>query len=221
MEMFGNRGTLASSAANATVADRMAFLRKVYGLFLLSLCTTVVAAFISPAVISPAAFWPLLVAYFGTFIFAMVVQRKPGWNLVALFSFTTVSGLTLGPVMVIYDLAVIQEALVLTVLIFGGLTVYVMGSKRDFSFLGGFLLMGILVIIVGGLLNAFVFQSSATQFMLAGGGVILFSGFVLYDTSNILRRYDVRDYTGATLALYLDFVLMFRYLLMLLGGSRD
>ena len=221
MEMFGNRGTLASSAANATVADRMAFLRKVYGLFLLSLCTTVVAAFISPAVISPAAFWPLLIAYIGTFIFAMVVQRKPGWNLVALFSFTTVSGLTLGPVMVIYDLAVIQEALVLTVLIFGGLTVYVMGSKRDFSFLGGFLLMGILVIIVGGLLNAFVFQSSATQFMLAGGGVILFSGFVLYDTSNILRRYDVRDYTGATLALYLDFVLMFRYLLMLLGGSRD
>ena len=221
MEMFGNRGTLASSAANATVADRMAFLRKVYGLFLLSLCTTVVAAFISPAIISPAAFWPLLIAYIGTFIFAMVVQRKPGWNLVALFSFTTVSGLTLGPVMVIYDLAVIQEALVLTVLIFGGLTVYVMGSKRDFSFLGGFLLMGILVIIVGGLLNAFVFQSSATQFMLAGGGVILFSGFVLYDTSNILRRYDVRDYTGATLALYLDFVLMFRYLLMLLGGSRD
>lgn len=221
MEMFGNRGTLASSAANATVADRMAFLRKVYGLFLLSLCTTVVAAFISPAVISPAAFWPLLIAYIGTFIFAMVVQRKPGWNLVALFSFTTVSGLTLGPVMVIYDLAVIQEALVLTVLIFGGLTVYVMGSKRDFSFLGGFLLMGILVIIVGGLLNAFVFQSSATQFMIAGGGVILFSGFVLYDTSNILRRYDVRDYTGATLALYLDFVLMFRYLLMLLGGSRD
>ena len=221
MAMFGNPGILASSAANATVADRMAFLRKVYGLFLLSLCTTVVAAFISPAVISPAAFWPLLIAYIGTFIFAMVVQRKPGWNLVALFSFTTVSGLTLGPVMVIYDLAVIQEALVLTVLIFGGLTVYVMGSKRDFSFLGGFLLMGILVIIVGGLLNAFVFQSSATQFMLAGGGVILFSGFVLYDTSNILRRYDVRDYTGATLALYLDFVLMFRYLLMLLGGSRD
>lgn len=221
MEMFGNRGTLASSAANATVVDRMAFLRKVYGLFLLSLCTTVVAAFISPALISPAAFWPLLIAYIGTFIFAMVVQRKPGWNLVALFSFTTVSGLTLGPVMVIYDLAVIQEALVLTVLIFGGLTVYVMGSKRDFSFLGGFLLMGILVIIVGGLLNAFVFQSSATQFMIAGGGVILFSGFVLYDTSNILRRYDVRDYTGATLALYLDFVLLFRYLLMLLGGSRD
>ncbi len=150
----------------------------------------------------------------------MAVRRKPGLNVAALFAFTTVSGLTLGPVMLVYNAGVVQEALVLTVLIFGGLTMYVMLSKRDFSFLGGFLITGLIVVIVGSLLNAFLFQSPAGEFMLAAGGVLLFSGFILYDTSNILRHYDVEDYTSATLALYLDILNLFLFLLRLLS-SRD
>ena len=84
------------------------------------------------------------------------------------------------------------------------MTGYVFLSKKDFSFLSGFLITGLIVVIVGSLLNAFIFQSPLGEFALAGGGVILFSGFILYDTSNILRYYDVEDYTSATLSLYLD-----------------
>lgn len=222
MEMFGNRsaGYALNSAANATVEARMAFLRKVYSLLTLSLLTAAAGAYVGRLFVSPGLMLVLFIAEIALIFFAMAVRRKPGLNLVALFAFTTVSGLTLGPVMLVYNAAVIQEALVLTVLIFGGLTFYVVASKKDFSFLGGFLITGLIVVLVGSLLNAFFFQSPAGEFIIAAGGVLLFSGFILYDTSNILRHYDVEDYTSATLALYLDILNLFLFLLRLLNNRN-
>ena len=211
--------TLVNSAANASVDERLAFLKKVYGLLALSLLSAAVGAVIGQA-LNPALLLPLFIVEIGLIFYAMAVRRKAGWNLFALFAFTSVSGLTLGPVMTIYNAAAIQEALVLTVLIFGGLTLYVMGSKRDFSFLGGFLVTGLIVVILGSLLNAFWFQNPAGEFIIAAGGVLLFSGFILYDTSNILRHYEVEDYTSATLALYLDILNLFLFLLRLLGNRN-
>jgi FtsH-binding integral membrane protein len=222
METFGNRsaGYALNSAANATVEARMAFLRKVYSLLTLSLLTAAAGAYVGRLFVSPGLMLVLFIAEIALIFFAMAVRRKPGLNLVALFAFTTVSGLTLGPVMLVYNAAVIQEALVLTVLIFGGLTFYVVASKKDFSFLGGFLITGLIVVLVGSLLNAFFFQSPAGEFIIAAGGVLLFSGFILYDTSNILRHYDVEDYTSATLALYLDILNLFLFLLRLLNNRN-
>ena len=216
---MASRTFAVNSPANATVEERMAFLKKVYGLLSLSLLSAVVGAYFGRA-LPPGLMMPLFIGLFVLVIFAMAVRRKPVWNVVALFSFTTLSGVTLGPVMVIYNAGVIQEALVLTLLIFGGLTFYVMTTKKDFSYLSGFLIVGLITVIIGGLLNAFLFQSPMLEFAMAGGGVILFSGFILYDTSNILRNYDVQDYTSATLALYLDVLNLFLFLLRLLGG-RD
>ena len=216
----GTRAAPMHSAANATVDERMAFLRKVYGLLFLSLIVATAGGFIGQG-LNPALMFPLFIVEIALIFFAMAVRRKAGWNLIALFSFAAVSGLTLGPVSVYYGAGAIQEALVLTVVIFGGLTLYVMFSGRDFSFLSGFLIAGLIVVIAGSLLNIFLFQSPMAEFMIAGGGVILFSGFILYDTSNILRNYDVQDYTSATLALYLDILNLFLFLLRLIGGSRD
>ena len=222
MEMFGNRnsGYAMRSAAAASVEARMAFLRKVYGLLTLSLLTAAVGAYVGRMFVSPGLMFGLFIAEIVLVFVAMGVRRKPGWNVAALFAFTTVSGLTLGPVMLVYNAGVIQEALVLTVLIFGGLTMYVITSKKDFSFLSGFLFTGLIVVIAGSLLNAFFFHSPAGEFIISAGGVILFSGFILYDTSNILRHYDVEDYTSATLALYLDLLNLFLFLLRLLS-NRD
>ncbi|HKJ00006.1 MAG TPA: Bax inhibitor-1/YccA family protein [bacterium] len=223
MEMFGNRGSGGygvKSAAMAGVEERMAFLRKVYSLLTLSLLTAAVGAYFGRMFVSPGLMMVLFIAEFALIFVAMAVRHKPGWNVAALFAFAGVSGITLGPVMLVYNAAVIQEALVLTVLIFAGLTMYVMTSKKDFSFLSGFLFTGLIIVIAGSLLNAFFFHSPAGDFILAAGGVILFSGFILYDTSNILRRYDVQDYTAATLALYLDLLNLFLFLLRLLS-NRD
>lgn len=222
MAMFGMSAAQPhiNSAAVAPVEERMAFLKKVYGLLTLSLMSAVVGAWVGGQYISPAAMFPLFIVEIALIFFAMAVRRKPGLNLVALFAFTSVSGLTLGPVMLVYSMPAIQEALVLTVLIFAALTFYVFTSKRDFSFLGGFLIVGLVVVIVGSLLNVFLFQSAAGEFIISAGGVLLFSGFILYDTSNILRNYDVEDYTSATLALYLDILNLFLFLLRLLSGRN-
>lgn len=208
-----------NSAGNASVEVRMAFLRKVYSLLALSLLSATIGAYLGRS-IDPGLMLPLIIGQIGVLIFAMAVQRKPVWNLVALFGFTTLSGLTLGPVMNVYNADVIQDALVLTTLVFGGLTGYVLTSKKDFSFLSGFLFTGLLIIIGGSLLNMFFFKNSAMEFIISGGGVILFSGFILYDTSNILHRYDPRDYTSATLSLYLDVINLFLFILRLLGGRN-
>jgi FtsH-binding integral membrane protein len=222
MEMFGNRsaGYALNSAAAAGVEERMAFLKRVYGLLTLSLLVAAVGAYVGRAFVSPGLMFVLFIVEIALIFFAFAVRRKPGLNVLALFAFTGVSGLTLGPVMLVYQADAIQQALVLTVLIFGALTLYVMVSKRDFSFLGGFLITGLIVVIVGSLLNAFLFQSPAAEFMIAAGGVVLFSGFILFDTSNILRHYDVQDYTSATLALYLDVLNLFLFLLRLLGNRN-
>ena len=222
MELYGNRSQSYAlhSAAGASVEARMAFLRKVYGLLTLSLVTAALGAYLGRLFVSPGLMLGLFVAEIALIFVAIGVRRKPGLNVAALFAFTGVSGLTLGPVMLVYDAAVIQEALVLTVLIFGALTLYVIASKRDFSFLGGFLITGLVVVLAGSLLNAFFFQNAAGEFAIAAGGVLLFSGFILYDTSNILRHYDVEDYTSATLALYLDILNLFLFLLRLLS-NRD
>ena len=98
---------------------------------------------------------------------------------------------------------------------------YVVFSKKDFSFMSGFLMVGLITVIIGSLLNMFLFQSPMMHFMMSGVGVILFSGFILYDTSNIMRYYATDEYISATLALYLDILNLFTALLSILGLSRD
>lgn len=223
MEMFGNKNAAmaANSPAAASVEVRMQFLKKVYGLLTFSILLAAVGAYIGRVYMPPGLMLPLMIGGIFMTFGVHAVRRKPGWNVAALLGFTTMLGFIMGPVMNVYQVGVIQEALVLTALIFGGLTLYVMTSKRDFSFLSGFLFTGLLIIIGGSLLNMFFFQSPMGEFIIAAGGVFLFSGFILYDTSNILRHYDVEDYTSATLALYLDVLNLFLFLLRLLGGSRN
>ncbi len=73
--------------------------------------------------------------------------------------------------------------------------------------------MGIIGVLIMILLNLFFFQSSALAFGVSVAGVLLFSGFILYDTSNIMRRYPRSEYIAATLALYLDILNLFWFLL--------
>ena len=79
---------------------------------------------------------------------------------------------------------------------------------------------GLIILIVGGLINIFL-QSSLMHFVFSAAGVLLFSGFILYDTSNILRRYSTDDYVSATVSLFLDIFNLFIHLLSLLGMTRE
>ena len=224
---FGSTTTLprgVTSAASVTTTERLAFIKKVYSLLAMSMGTAAIGAYMGsgPLLLLVA---PNMMLFFilqiALIFFASFAARKPGLNMVALFSFTTVSGLTLGPLLYQVGPSIAAEAFALTAITFAGLSMYVVYSKKDFSFMSGFLMTGLIVLVVGGLLNMFFIQSGMMHFVMSGASVLLFSGFILYDTSNIMRYYGTDEYVSATLALYLDVLNLFIALLSILGIMSD
>ena len=224
---FGSTTTLTrgvTSAASVTTTERLVFIKKVYSLLAMSMGTAAIGAYLGsgPLLLLVA---PNMMLFFilqiALIFFASFAARKPGLNMVALFSFTTVSGLTLGPLLYQVGPSIAAEAFALTAITFAGLSMYVVYSKKDFSFMSGFLMTGLIVLVVGGLLNMFFIQSGMMHFVMSGASVLLFSGFILYDTSNIMRYYGTDEYVSATLALYLDVLNLFIALLSILGIMSD
>ena len=218
----------AQTAAEASLAERLSFIRKVYGLFFAATLFAiggVLLGFSNVPLMAFAVEHPIimLIAMIGGVMGATAVRHKPGINLAALFGFTTLTGVIISPLLYIISFknpASILEAGILTVGIFGGLTAYVFISKRDFSFMRGLLVTGLIIVILTGLLNILIIGSSALYFAGAVATLLLFSGFVLYDTSNIIRRYPTNEYVAGALALYLDAFNIFLALLRILN-SRD
>jgi modulator of FtsH protease len=225
----GGWGSLqAQTAAQVSVEERMGFIRKVYALFFVGTLFAIggVALGMSfPPLFEFALEHPfiMLLVMLGAVMGATAVRHVPVVNVVALFAFTTFTGVMISPLMYYVSQvnpASIWQAGVLTVGIFGGLTAYVFISKRDFSFLRGMLWTGLIVMILGGLLNWFIVGSSALGFGLAAATLLLFSGFVLYDTSNIMRRYPTNEYIAGALDLYLDAFNIFLALIRILNAGR-
>ena len=227
---LGNTTTLprgVASALSAATSDRLVFIKKVYSLLALSMVTASIGAYLGtgPLLLLVA---PNMMLFFilqiGLVFFASFAARKPGLNIIALFSFTTVSGLTLGPILYRYlsvNPSIVVQALVMTAITFFALTAYVIISRKDFSFMSGFLMTGLIVVVLSGIINMFFMQSTMLQLVTSGASVLLFSGFILYDTSNIIRYYGTDEHVSATLALYLDILNLFIALLSILGIMSD
>jgi modulator of FtsH protease len=222
-------GTLQpQTAAQASVAERVGFIRKVYGLFFVATLFAVggvALGFIFPPLMIAALEhpWIALLVMLGAVMGAQAVRHQPGINLLALFGFTTLTGVIISPLLYLISRtnpASIVQAGVLTVGIFGGLTAYAFISKRDFSFLRGMLVTGLIVVILAGFLNVLFVGSLGLGFAVAVATLLLFAGFVLYDTSNIIHRYPTNEYVAGALSLYLDAFNIFLALLRILNSGR-
>jgi len=115
----------------------------------------------------------------------------------------------------------VTNAFLMTSVAFGGLTMFAMNTKKDFTMMGKMLFIALIVMIVAGVINIFL-GSPILQLMLAGAGALLFSFFILYDTQNIIKgAYD--SPVSAAASLYLDFLNLFVSLLQILGifGGKD
>ena len=225
----GGWGSLqAQTAAQATLAERLGFIRKVYALFFLGTLFAiggVLLSFSFPPLLEYSLKhpWIMLFVMLGGVMGAQAVRHVRGVNLLALFGFTTLTGVVISPLMALVwvnNPASILQAGVLTVGIFGGLTVYAFVSKRDFSFLRGMIVTGLIVMILAGLLNVFLIGSSAFGFAIAAATLLVFAGFVLYDTSNIIRHYPTNEYVAGALSLYLDAFNIFLALIRILNAGR-
>jgi FtsH-binding integral membrane protein len=207
---------------NAAVQDRSEFVSKVYTLLGVSLLFCCAGAYFGLSM-PQGLFLPAVIAEFILMFACMMLQRAYPLNLMLLFAFTTLSGITLGPVFNMYIAhgmgSIIPVATGVTAAIFGGLSIYVHTSKKDFSFLGGFLFMGLIGMVLVSLASMF-FHLPFMGSVFSGFGILLFSGFILYDTSNLMRRYQDEQYVAATLALYLDLLNLFLNVLRLLARRR-
>ncbi|WP_137220891.1 Bax inhibitor-1/YccA family protein [Shewanella sp. MEBiC00475] len=140
------------------------------------------------------------------------------------FAFTGMQGASLGYILNHYagmanGPGLIMQALGLTSIIFVSLSAYALTTKKDFSFMGGFLFAGLLVMIGAMVINIFV--GSSIIFMAMNAGIaLLMTGFILYDTSRIVNGGET-NYVRATISLYLDFLNLFISLLHLMGIGND
>jgi len=215
------------SVADSSVEVRLNFIRKTYVLFMAGILAAIVGGIVSlstplAGIVMQLAPWSFLSLFLFTMV-ASAVMRVPGVNYAALFGFTFITGIIFAPVLAIYEYTapgIVGQAAFLTVLVFGSLTAYAFISRRDFNFLGGILFVGIIALVLGGLANLFFFKSSAMAYWSAWVTLLVFSGFVLYDTSRIIHRYDENGYCAAALGLFLDFFNMFLAILRILGGRR-
>jgi modulator of FtsH protease len=213
-------------AAQAPVGERLAFLKKVYGLLSLSVLLAAGAAWITSNNIPFASFVAQNMLMFfileiGAIFFTFWARKRETMGLIALFSFTILTGITTTPLLLAYTGGTVTMAAFLTGLTFAGLSFYALTTKRDLTFMGGMLRTGLILLIVGSLLNAFLFKSAWGSFGISCVGVFLFSGFILYDTKNIMHRYPTDEVISATLTLYLDILNLFIFILHIIGFSKD
>lgn len=222
----------ASPVAAIGVEARLAFLRKTYALFTAGVGVAAVGAFAGMTVLTQAfrGVSPLFLflGYIAAFFVVNAVRKTPVLNVVALLGFTFLSGLLTAPYLLAtlaakgmaVGLTNIMTAFVGSTVAFGGLTAYTFISRKDFSYLGGFLAIGLFGLLGFGLCSIFFSFSPGTWLAFDLIGLGLMSAFVLYDTSMILHHYAEDEYVLAALALYLDFILIFKYLLRLLNSRK-
>lgn len=205
-----------------TSSNMAIFVKQTYQLFAASLLAASVGAYIGlgfAATIS-SMYFVFVILEFAVLFGLFAAKKKAGLNLVLLFAFTFLSGLTLAPLLTsILGLngggGIIANAFMLTTVAFGSLSVFAMNTKRDFSAMGKMLFITLIVVVVASLINIFL-HSPIMQLVIASVSSILFSAFILYDTQNILKgRYET-PIEGA-IALYLDFLNLFISLLQILG----
>lgn len=219
------------SAARVATIDRGAgalevnkVLRNTYMLLGMTLAFSSVVAGAAMALNAPhPGLLPMLIGFFGL-LFAIHKTANSPWGLVWVFAFTGFLGYTMGPVLNLYlQLAnggeIVTMALGATAAAFVGLSAVALITKKDFSFMGNFLMVGLLVVFAVVMLSWFM-DLSAFYGAIGGAVVILMSGLILWQTSEIIHGGE-NNYILATTTLYMSIYNLFNWLLVLFGMSED
>jgi modulator of FtsH protease len=214
------------TASQSSAIEINKVLKNTYMLLSMTLAFSAVTAGVSMAMNLPhgAALVMMLVAFGLMFVVNKKADSASGvyW----IFAFTGLMGASLGPMLSAYAAmpggpAMIMQALGGTALIFFALSGYALTSKKDFSFMGGFLMVGLIVVVIAMVANLF-FAIPALSLAISAAVIMIMSGLILYDTSRIINGGE-RNYIRATVSLYLNIYNIFVHLLSLLGvlGNDD
>lgn len=217
------------SVSGSHLTVRQAFVRKVYSILGLQLLLTVgMGAFISMnasvrnwALSNQWLFWVSLFGSFALLIGTYVCQRSYPKNLIFLFGFTLCESYMVGLLTSLYDTRIVLEALVITVTVFLGLSLFAVQTKYDFTGWGGYLGGLLWFLIAFGFCLMLFPGSSAMELIYSGIGALIFCVYILVDTQQIMDNYHPEDEIPAAIALYLDLVNLFLYILSILQQTND
>ena len=216
------------------VSDRNRVLRNTYWLLALSMLPTIVGAwagmqfnfarlFMAAPIMTPLLMFAAMIGM----LFVVTRLRNSAWGVPALFGFTFIAGAMLTPILTVAAQfknggQLVAVAGGMTAVIFFAMAAIATVTKRDFSFLGKFLFVGLILVIVASLANLF-FAVPAVSLTISAIAVFIFSLYILHDVSNIVRGGET-NYITATLNLFLDVYNIFISVLNLLlafSGQRD
>lgn len=200
-------------------------LKNTYALLAMTLLFSAATAGIAMKFNFPSLGLFTLVGYFAL-LFLTTKFRDSSMGIFFVFALTGFMGLTLGPILGMYLATANGSQMVMTALggtgaIFLALSGYVLTSRKDFSFMGGFLMVGILVAFLAGL-GAMIFNIPTLSLAVSGMFILLMSGMILYQTSEIIHGGET-NYIMATVSLYISIYNLFLSLLHILGifGGDD
>ncbi len=219
--------------AGSLAAEQNKVLRNTYMMLALTMIPTVIGAFVGMSMsFAFMAQSPIMssLLMFGAMIgmmFAVTALRNSVWGVVALLGFTFVAGVFLGPILQVAlhlknGAQLIGLAAGGTGIIFFSLATLATVTKKDFSFMGKFLFIGLILLIIASLANLF-FQIPAMSLTISSIAVLIFSAYILFDVSRIVHGGET-NYVMATLGLFLNIYNLFINLLSLLmafAGERD
>lgn len=214
--------------------DRAGFVRKVYGILAAQMtmtCLTCACAMLIPPV--RAAFVGFMhIPYAQLLIFAPAIcvlcalkakKDQHPTNYYLLWTFTALMSVSIAGICAIYQQAglgnIVLQAFAMTAACFVGLTAYAMKSGKDFQWMGGMLSMGLMGMLMFGFLGwLFGFHGGILYSLF---GVVLFCGFILYDTQRVMQIYGPDEAIMASIELYLDILNLFLYILELLSQGQQ
>jgi FtsH-binding integral membrane protein len=212
------------------VEVRLAFMRKVYSILFaqLSLSTLTAGLMMNNDNIKNwvhANIWAFYVSIFASLVFVLLLvwkRRSYPLNYVFLTGFTLVESYTVGTIVSLFDKSIVMQALIITTGIFIGLTLFTFQSKYDFSGMAPYLIGCLWIVFIIGVVQFFFKFSKTFDLIIAIGTAILFCGFIIYDTYNIMNRLSPEEYITASVDLYLDFINLFIAILRILNDlNRD
>ncbi|KAL7124017.1 hypothetical protein ABFS83_14G020000 [Erythranthe nasuta] len=211
---------------------RWGFIRKVYSILCVQLLLTFGVAIamvlthpVREFMRSPRGFFVLLPIMIVTFILCMMMScfsKRHPWNYVFLLLFTIAIACLVGAVCAQSKGQAVLMAAGLTLLLTVGLTLFTfVAAKRghDFSFLGPFLFCALLVLMAFGIIRIIFPLGKVGEQVIGCIGALVFSGFIIYDTDNLIKRFDYDEYIDAAACLFLDIINLFLNLLAIFESA--
>ncbi len=208
----------------SSVLETNKVIRNTYMLLSVTLLFSALTAGVSMALALPHPGMIItLVGYFGLLFLTSKLRNSAG-GILAVFALTGFMGYTLGPIISHYlnmpnGTQTVMTAMGATGAIFLGLSAYALTTRKDFSYMGGFLMVGIIVAFLAGL-GAIFFSIPALSLTVSAAFVLLMSGLILYETSNIIHGGET-NYIMATVTLFVSIFNLFTSLLHLLGFMNN